>query len=173
MEGIAPHKRRTPKPVAWPSEALSAAARAGYEWAQVPAYRRHPHRRSSTDAAHKGEGYGSNRSREGPHPSSSGKRPAERGRRRAGTPRLARPKGPPAHTDDDGREQKGNFARPRSRPHGLISAEPSVIDRGIPLRTAAEPTHRAAACAGQGRCRKEKPRQRRGSSSGTNELRGS
>jgi len=41
MEGIAPHKRRTPKPVASPSKALSAAARAGYECAQVPAYRRH------------------------------------------------------------------------------------------------------------------------------------
>jgi len=31
MEGIAPYKRRTPRPVASPSEALSAAARAGYE----------------------------------------------------------------------------------------------------------------------------------------------
>jgi hypothetical protein len=50
MEGIAPHKRRTPKPVASPSEALSAAARAGYECAQVPAYRRHPHRGSSKRA---------------------------------------------------------------------------------------------------------------------------
>jgi|SRR6516164_7759363 len=78
-------------------------------------------------AAHKGEGYGSNRSREGPHPSSSGGWPAERGRRRAGAPRLARPKGPPAHGDDDGREQKGNFARPRSRPHGVIPAEPIAM----------------------------------------------
>src|SRR5215467_6957157 len=31
MEGIAPYKRRTPRPVASPSEALSAAAQAGYE----------------------------------------------------------------------------------------------------------------------------------------------
>ena len=88
----------------------------------------------------KGEGYGSNRSREGPHPSSSGKWPAERGRRRAGAARLARSKGPPAPRDDDGREQKGNFARPRSRPHILISAGPGAIGRGIPLRTATEPT---------------------------------
>src|SRR5215831_2266664 len=93
-----------------------------------------------TDAAHEGEGYGSNRSREGSHPSSSGKWPAERGRRRAGASGLARSKGPPAHRDDDGREQKGNFARSRSRSHVLISAEPSAIDRGIPLRTATEPT---------------------------------
>src|SRR5262249_3953122 len=111
-----------------------------------------------TDAAHKGEGYGSNRSREGPHPSGSGKWPAERGRRRAGASGLARPKGPPAHRDDDGREQKGNFARRRSRPHGLISAERGAIDRGIPLRTATEPTQtRAAASAAQGRCRKKNP----------------
>ena len=41
MEGIAPYKRRTPKPVASAPEALSAAARAGYECAQVSAYRRH------------------------------------------------------------------------------------------------------------------------------------
>ena len=47
MEGIAPYKRRTPKPVTSPSEALSAAAQAGYEWARVPTYRRHAHRRSS------------------------------------------------------------------------------------------------------------------------------
>lgn len=93
-----------------------------------------------TDAAHKGEGYGSNRSREGPHTSSSGRWPAERGRRRAGASRLARSKGPPAHHDDDGRRQIANFARPRSRPHGLISAELRAIDRGIPLRTVTEPT---------------------------------
>src|SRR5262249_50520219 len=134
MEGIAPYKRRTPKPVASPSEALSAAARAGYECAQVPAYTAG----TRTDAAHKGEGYGSNRSREGRHPSGSGKWPAERGRRRARASGLARPKGPPAHADDDGRGQKGNFARPRSRPHVLISAEPGAIGRGIPLRTATD-----------------------------------
>ena len=40
MEGIAPYKRHTPRPVASPSEALSAAAQAGYECTQVPAYRR-------------------------------------------------------------------------------------------------------------------------------------
>jgi len=87
-----------------------------------------------TGAAHKGEGYGSNRSREGPHPSSSGRWSAERGRRRAGAARLARSKGSPAPRDDDGREQKGDFARPRSRPHILISAGPGAIGRGIPLR---------------------------------------
>jgi hypothetical protein len=106
----------------------------------------------------KGEGYGSNRSREGPHTSSSGRWQAERGRRRAGAARLARSKGPPAPRDDDGREQKGNFARPRSRPHILISAGPGAIGRGIPLRTATEPTQsRAAACAGEGPCRKKNP----------------
>jgi hypothetical protein len=88
----------------------------------------------------KGEGYGSNRSREGPHTSSSGRWPAERGRRRAGAARLARSKGPPAPRDDDGRGQIANFARPRSRPHGLIPAELRAIDRGIPLRTVTEPT---------------------------------
>jgi hypothetical protein len=106
----------------------------------------------------KGDGYGSNRSREGPHPSSSGRWPAERGRRRAGAARLARSKGPPAPRDDDGRGQIANFARPRSRPHVLISAQPRAIDRGIPLRTVTEPTRgRAGACAGEGRCRKKNP----------------
>jgi hypothetical protein len=106
----------------------------------------------------KGDGYGSNRSREGPHPSSSGRWPAERGRRRAGAARLARSKGPPAPRDDDGRGQIANFARPRSRPHGLISAQPRAIDRGIPLRTVTEPTRgKAGACAGEGRCRKKNP----------------
>jgi hypothetical protein len=106
----------------------------------------------------KGEGYGSNRSREGPHPSSSGRWPAERGRRRAGAARLARSKGPPAPRDDDGRGQIANLARPRSRPHVLISAEPRAIDRGIPLWTVTEPTRsRAAACAGEGRGRKKNP----------------
>src|SRR5262249_60194302 len=70
----------------------------------------------------------------------SGRRPAERGRRSAGASGLARSKGPPARRDDDGREQKGNVARPRSRPHVLIAAEPSAIDRGILLRTEPEPT---------------------------------
>src|SRR5215471_6331062 len=107
-----------------------------------------------SDAAHKGKGYGSNRSREGSYPSSSGRWPAERGRRRAGASRLARSKGPPAHRDDDGREQKGNFARPRSRSHVLISAEPGAIGRGIPLRTAT---------AQRAPLPKEKPRRRRGS----------
>ena len=106
----------------------------------------------------KGDGYGSNRSREGPHPSSSGRWPAERRRRRAGAARLARSKGPPAPRDDDGRGQIANFARPRSRPHGLISAQPRAIDRGIPLRTVTEPTRgKAGACAGEGRCRKKNP----------------
>src|SRR6516164_7806162 len=125
-----------------------------------------------TDAAHKGEGYGSNRSREGPHPSSSGKRPAERGRRGAGASGLARSKGPPAHRDDDGRGQKGNFARPRSRPHVLISAEPGTIGRGIPIPTATQATQ-GLRLPRSGPLPKEKPRRRRGSSSGTNELRGS
>jgi hypothetical protein len=106
----------------------------------------------------KGEGYGSNRSREGPHTSSSGKWPAERGRCRARAARLARSKGSPAPRDDDGREQKGNFARPRSRPHILISAGPGAIGRGIPLRTVTEPPRgKAAACAGEGRGRKKNP----------------
>jgi hypothetical protein len=43
MEGIAPYKRRRPVPS--PFKALSVAARAGYECAQAPAYRRHAHRR--------------------------------------------------------------------------------------------------------------------------------
>ena len=81
---------------------------------------------------HKGEGYGSNRSREGQNTSSPRRRPAERGRRRAGPSRLARSKGPPAHGDDDGRQQKGNFARPRSRPYGLTPVDPGS---GIRLPT--------------------------------------
>jgi hypothetical protein len=126
-----------------------------------------------TGAAHKGEGYGSDRSREGPHTSSSGRWPAERGRCRAGAARLARSKGPPAPRDDDGRGQIANFARPRSRPRGLISAEPRAIDRGIPLRTVTEPTRSGLGLAPVRPLPKEKPRRRRGSSSGTNELRGS
>src|SRR5215470_5568996 len=140
MEGIPPHKRAGTNRCIRHLTPLSAAARAGYECAQVPAYRRHARRRSS-----QGRSYGSNRSREGPHPSSSGRWPAERGRRRAGAARLARSKGPPAPRDDDGRGQKGNFARPRSRPHVLISAEPRAIDRGIPLRTVTAPRGTAAA----------------------------
>src|SRR5262245_51955289 len=81
---------------------------------------------------HKGEGYGSNRSREGPHPPSPRRWPAERRRRRAGPSRLARSKGSPAHGDDDGREQKGNLARPRSRPHVVTPADPGS---GIRLPT--------------------------------------
>src|SRR5262249_310620 len=109
-----------------------------------------------TDAAHKGKGYGSNRSREGSHPSSSGRWPAERGRRRAEPsrppPSTAPP--PPRHRDDPGREEKGTFAAPRSRSHGLIWAEPGAIGRGIPLRTAT---------AQRAPLPKEKPRRRRGS----------
>jgi hypothetical protein len=108
--------------------------------------------------APKSEGGASNRSREGPHPSSSGRWPAERGRRRARAARLARSKGPPAPRDDDGREQKGNFARPRSRPHVLISA-PAQSHR--PRYPAADcdgaDSVRAGACAGEGRCRKKNP----------------
>jgi len=111
-----------------------------------------------TGAVHKGEGYGSNRSREGPRPSSSGRWPAERGRRCAGAARLARSKGAPAPRDDDGRGRIANLARPRSRPHGLISAEPRAIDRGIPLPTVTEADSvRAGTCAGEGRCRKKNP----------------
>ena len=72
----------------------------------------------------KGEGYGSNRSREGPHTSSSGRWQAERGRRRAGAPRLARSKGPAEQPNDDGRQQVANAIPSRPRPHGLIPAEP-------------------------------------------------
>src|ERR1700751_2586858 len=109
----------------------------------------------------KGEGYGSDRSREGPHPSSSGRWPAERGRRRAGAARLARAKGPPAPRDDDGRGEKRKLARPRPRPHVLISAKRS-IGRGIPLRPATEATQgKPADAAGHGSFAKEKPRRRR------------
>jgi hypothetical protein len=136
MEGIAPYKRHTPRPVASPSEALSAAAQAGYECGAGSGI---PQAHAPTQLT-RVKGYGSNRSREGSHPSSSGRWPAERGRRRAGASGLARSKGPPAPRDDDGREQEGNFTRPRSRPHVLISAEPGAIGRGIPLRT--EPAQR-------------------------------
>jgi hypothetical protein len=78
------------------------------------------------DRGHRGqgEGYGPNRSREGPNTSSPRRRPAERGRHRAGAPRLARSKGPAGHRDDDGRQQVTNSICPRPRPHGLIPAEP-------------------------------------------------
>jgi hypothetical protein len=49
----------------------------------------------------------------------------------------------------------------------LISAGPGAIGRGIRLRTVTEPTRSGL------RLPKEKPRRGRGSSSGTNELRGS
>jgi hypothetical protein len=39
----------------------------------------------------------------------------------------------------------------------LISAGPGAIGRGIPLRTAREPTRGKAACAGEGRCGKKNP----------------
>ena len=44
----------------------------------------------------------------------------------------------------------------RSRPHGLIPAEPRAIDRGIPLRTVTEPTQSGLACAGEGPAAKRK-----------------
>ena len=170
MEGIAPYKRHTPRPVASPSEALSAAAQAGYECGAGSGI---PQAHAPTQLT-RVKGYGSNRSREGSHPSSSGRWPAERGRRRAGASGLARSKGPPAPRDDDGREQEGNVARPRSRPHVLISAEPGAVGRGIPLRTATEPPQTsAAASALLGRCRKKNPADGGALSSGTNELRGS
>src|SRR5262249_22498246 len=71
----------------------------------------------------KGESYGSNRSREGPDTSSPRGRPAERGRRGAGAPRLARSKGPAGQRHDDARQQVANPIPSRPRPHGLISAE--------------------------------------------------
>src|SRR5215467_16249917 len=85
----------------------------------------------------KGEGYGSNRSREGPDTSSPRRRPAERGRRRAGPSRLARSKGSPPHRDDHRRKPKGNFARPRSRPHVLTPTDPGS---GIRLPTTTDST---------------------------------
>src|SRR5262249_46197640 len=123
-----------------------------------------------TGGVPKGEGYGSNRSREGPDTSSPRRRPAERGRRRAGPSRLARSKGSPPHRDDHRRKQKGNFARPRSRPHVLTPADPGS---GIRLPTTTDSTGNKAALAQPRRARKEKPRRGRGSSTGTNELRGS
>src|SRR5258707_11739924 len=50
MEGIPPHKRAGANRCIRHPTPLSAAARAGYECAQVPAYRRHAHRRSSQRA---------------------------------------------------------------------------------------------------------------------------
>src|SRR5262244_2146648 len=91
-----------------------------------------------------GRGHGSNRSREGPHPPSPRRWPAERGRRRAGSSRLARSKGPPAHRDDHRRKQKGNFARPRSRPHVVTPADPGS---GIPLPTTTDLADNKAALA--------------------------
>src|SRR5262245_15366388 len=121
---------------------------------------------------HKGEGYGSNRSREGPHPPSPRRRAAERGRRRAGPSRLARSKGPPAHRDDHRRKQKGNFARPRSRPHVVTPADPGS---GIRLPTTTDSTDNKAALAQPAAARtpKKNPAEGGAQSTGTNELRGS
>src|SRR5262249_38212037 len=124
-----------------------------------------------TGGVHKGEGYGSNRSREGPDTSSPRRRPAERGRRRAGPSRLARSKGSPPHRDDHRRKPKGNFARPRSRPHALTPTAPSSGLR--PPTPQAAPGTKTALVPQPRRARKEKPRRGRGSSTGTNELRGS
>jgi len=83
----------------------------------------------------KGEGYGSNRSREGPNTSSPQRWSAERGRHRAGPPRLARSKGPAEYRDDDGGQQVANPIPPRSRPYGLMSADaPGRVRVGCFLR---------------------------------------
>src|SRR5262249_11923680 len=118
----------------------------------------------------KGESYGSNRSREGPHTSSPRGRPAERGRRGAGAPRLARSKGPAGQRHDDARQQVANSIPPRPRPHGLIPAEPG---RGIRLPTISTDNKAAVARRVAAPYQKENPRRGRGSSTGTNELRGS
>src|SRR5262249_50188720 len=73
---------------------------------------------------------------EGPHPPSPRRWPAERRRRRAGPSRLARSKGPPAHRDDHRRKQKGNFARPRSRPHVVTPAADSTDNKAAAGRGA-------------------------------------
>src|SRR5262249_57581719 len=86
-----------------------------------------------------GRGHGSNRSREGPHPPSPRKRPAERGRRRAGPSRLARSKGSPGQRDDDGGEQIANSLPPRPRPYGLTPVA------GIRLPTTTDSTDNKAA----------------------------
>src|SRR5215468_671732 len=88
-----------------------------------------------------GRGHGSNRSREGPHPPSPRRRPAERGRRRAGPSRLARSKGSPGQRDDDGGEQIANSLPPRPRPYGLTPVA------GIRLPTTTDSTDNKAAVA--------------------------
>ena len=93
-----------------------------------------PGRASTEVTAVKGEGYGSNRSREGPRTSSPRRRPAERGRRRTGASRLARSKGPAGQRHDDARRQVANSIPPRPRPHGLNSAEPGCGIR-LPIWT--------------------------------------
>src|SRR5262249_26375774 len=118
----------------------------------------------------KGESYGSNRSREGPHTSSPRGRPAERGRRGAGTPRLARSKGPAGRRRDDAGQKVATSIPPRPRPHGLIPAERG---RGIRLPTISTDNKAAVARPVAALYPKEKPRRGRGSSTGTNELRGS
>src|SRR5262249_44240157 len=100
-----------------------------------------PGRASTEVTGVKGEGYGSNRSREGPHTSSPRRRPAERGRRRAGAPRLARSKGPARQPHDDARGQVATSTPPRSRPPGLISAEPGCGIR-LPTMDGGRPTTR-------------------------------
>src|SRR6516162_3145242 len=93
-----------------------------------------PGRASTEVTGVKGEGYGSNRSREGPRTSSPRRRPAERGRRRTGASRLARSKGPAGQRHDDARRQVANSIPPRPRPHGLNSAEPGCGIR-LPIWT--------------------------------------
>src|SRR5262249_31674107 len=122
-----------PKPVHSSSDALSVAAWGGYEWARVPGLRWAGHRQRSLGV--KGEGYGSNRSREGPNTTSPRRWSAERGRHRAGPPRLARSKGPAGYRDDDRGQQVANPIPPRSRPYGLMSADaPGRVRVGCFLR---------------------------------------
>src|SRR5262244_560132 len=164
MKGLAPHKRgRRPKPVHSSPDTLSLPASGGYEWPRGPRLCQ-PGRASTEVTGVKGEGYGSNRSREGPHTSSPRGRPAERGRRRAGAPRLARSKGPAGQRHDDARGQVANSIPPRPRPHGLNPAEPGC---GIQLPTmdGGRPTTWLRWRARSRACNpKEKPRRGRGSS---------
>src|SRR5262249_27120669 len=159
MKGLAPHKPgRRPKPVHSSPATLPLPASGGYEWPRGPRLCQ-PGRASTEVTGVKGEGYGSNRSREGPHTSSPRGRPAERGRRGAGAPRLARSKGPAGQRHDDARQQ--------------VAKEPGYGIR-LPTMDGARLTTRLRL---RDRWRalppKEKPRRGRGSSTGTNELRGS
>src|SRR5262252_4493364 len=172
MKGLAPHKRgRRPKPVHSSPDTLSLPASGGYEWPRGPRLCQ-PGRASTEVTGVKGEGYGSNRSREGPHTSSPRGRPAERGRRRAGASRLARSKGPAGQCHDDARGQVANSIPPRPRPHGMNPAEPGCGIK-LPTMDGGRPTTwlrlRDRSRASNP---KEKPRRGRGSSTGTNELRG-